>query len=80
MCERQKVKMIESVEDLLSQGRVFVLNTENNKIFIEEHKKYQWDPKKKNTDKPEVIKIDDHTCDAFQYYVGNNLSKLGLKI
>lgn len=77
--KKKKVLMIENVEDLLAQGRVYVLNTKRNKIFIEEHKKYQWDPKTKDTDDPKVIKEDDHTCDAFQYYVNNNLAKLGLK-
>lgn len=77
--KKKKVQMIENVEDLLANGRVYVLNTPNNKIFMEEHKKYQWDPKTVGTDDPKVIKIDDHTCDAFQYYVNNNLEKLGLK-
>lgn len=31
------------------------------------------------TPNPEVIKVDDHTCDAFQYYVNDNLQKLNLK-
>jgi phage terminase large subunit len=78
--KKQKVKMIENVESLLVQDRVYVLNIEANKIFLDEHKKYQWDEKTINTPDPKVIKEDDHTCDAFQYYVGNNLSKLGLKI
>jgi phage terminase large subunit len=78
--KKDKEKMIENVEDLLAQNRVYVLNTENNKIFLEEHKKYQWDEDSLKTDKPKVVKIDDHTVDAFQYYVNNNLEKLGLKI
>lgn len=79
--KKKKVQMIENVEDLAAQGRIYILDTPANKIFYEEHKKYQWDPKskEKNPDDPEVIKKDDHTCDAFQYYVNNNLSKLGLK-
>jgi phage terminase large subunit len=32
-----------------------------------------------NSDDPKVIKEDDHTCDAFQYYVNDNLQKLNLK-
>jgi phage terminase large subunit len=74
-----KVKMIENVEDLLAQDRMFVLNTTNNRIFLDEHKKYQWDPETLNTADPKVIKEHDHTCDAFQYYTNNNLEKLGLK-
>jgi phage terminase large subunit len=75
-----KVKMIENVEDLLVQDRVYVLNNKNNSIFLEEHKKYQWDEKTLNTADPKVVKENDHTCDAFQYYVNNNLEKLGLKM
>lgn len=78
--KKTKVKMIENVEDLLAQNRVYVLNTENNEIFLDEHKKYAWDEKTLNSADPKVIKENDHTCDAFQYYVNNNLSKLGLKV
>ncbi len=77
--KKKKINMIENVETLLAQGRVYVLNTKNNQIFLEEHKRYQWDPDTKDTDDPKVIKENDHTCDAFQYYVNNNLAKLGLK-
>lgn len=77
--KKQKVKMIENVEDLLAQNRIYVLNTKNNAIFLDEHKKYQWDKDTLNTADPKVIKDNDHTCDAFQYYVNNNLSKLNLK-
>src|SRR5690606_22743539 len=80
IAKKTKVKMIENVEDLLAQGRVYVLNTEGNKIFLEEHKKYQWDEKTLKSKNPDVNKVDDHTCDAFQYYVNGNLSKLGLTI
>jgi len=64
---------------LLAQGRFYYLNTENNKIFIEEHKRYQWDEKTLQTDDPKVIKEADHTVDSFIYYVNDNLRKLGLK-
>ncbi|EAG5891283.1 PBSX family phage terminase large subunit [Listeria monocytogenes] len=75
----KKVDMVDFVQDLLAQGRFYYLDIPENQIFIEEHRKYQWDVKTVNTDKPEVIKEDDHTCDAFQYYVKDNLRKLGLK-
>lgn len=78
--KKTKAKMIENVEDLLVQGAVYVLNNENNAIFLDEHKKYQWDPKTKKTPEPKVVKEDDHTCDAFQYYVNNNLQKLSLRL
>jgi len=76
-----KVNMIDYVIDLLSQGRFFYLETDNNKIFIEEHKQYRWDEKsiESNPDNPSVIKVDDHTCDAFQYFVKDNLRDLELK-
>lgn len=79
IAKKKKVDMIDNVHDLLAQGRFYYLDTENNKIFIEEHKKYQWDPDTLESDDPKVIKEDDHTCDAFQYYVNDNLRKLGLK-
>ena len=79
IAKKKKVDMIDNVQDLLAQGRFFYLDMENNKIFIEEHKKYQWNEKTLNRDDPQVIKEDDHTCDAFQYYVNDNLRKLGLK-
>ncbi|WHY63252.1 PBSX family phage terminase large subunit [Cytobacillus firmus] len=77
--KKKKIDMIDNVQDLLAQGRFFVLNTEANEIFLTEHKKYQWDADALQSDDPKVIKIDDHTCDAFQYYVQDNLRKLGLK-
>jgi len=78
--KKKKQTMIENVETLLVESRVYVLNTPRNKIFLDEHKKYQWDPKSLEPGKePQPIKVDDHTCDAFQYYVNNNLHKLGLK-
>lgn len=79
IAKKKKVDMIDNVHDLLAQGRFYYLNTPNNKIFIEEHKKYQWDPDTLNTADPKVIKDDDHTVDMFQYYVNDNLRKLRLK-
>lgn len=79
IAKKKKVDMIDNVHDLLAQGRFYYLDTPNNRMFIEEHKKYQWDEKTLNTDDPQVIKENDHTCDAFQYYVNDNLRKLGLK-
>lgn len=79
IAKKKKVDMIDNVHDLLAQGRFYYLDTPNNKIFITEHKKYQWDPDTRETDDPKVIKEDDHTCDMFQYYVNDNLRKLRLK-
>lgn len=74
-----KVAMIDHVQNLLAQGRFFYLDTENNQIFIDEHKRYQWDDKTVNSDEPRVIKEHDHTCDALQYFVLDNRRDLDLK-
>lgn len=79
IAKKTKIDMIDNVHDLLAQGRFYYLDTENNKVFIEEHKKYQWDGDSLQTSKPKVIEVDDHTCDMFAYYVNDNLRKLGLK-
>ena len=79
IAKKKKIEMIDNVHSLLADGRFYYLNTENNKVFIEEHKKYQWDEKTLNTDNPRVIEVDDHTCDSLIYYVNDNLRKLGLK-
>lgn len=80
VAKKKKVTMIDYVQDLLAQGRFFYMDTENNKIFIEEHKKYQWDEKTIHSDDPKVVKEDDHTCDAFQYLVVDNARDFKLKV
>lgn len=79
IAKKTKIDMIDNVHDLLAQGRFYYLDTPNNQIFIEEHRKYAWDQDSLKTAKPKVIEVDDHTCDMFQYYVNDNLRKLGLK-
>jgi len=74
-----KIDMIDNVHDLLAQGRFYYLDTPNNRVFIEEHKKFAWDADSLRTAKPKVIEIDDHTADMFIYYVNDNLRKLGFK-
>ncbi|MFQ6202386.1 PBSX family phage terminase large subunit [Streptococcus anginosus] len=76
----KKVTMIDSFQSLLAQGRFYYLDTENNKIFIEEHKMYRWDEKTIKSDNPNVIKEDDHTCDTSQYFVLDNAKILGLRV
>ena len=78
--KKKKVKMIENVEDLLAREKLYVLDTENNEVFLDEHKKYQWDEDTLQSDDPKVIKVYDHTCDALQYFVTNNLNKLEMKV
>lgn len=79
VAKAKKAVMIDFVSDLLGQGRFFYLDHENNQIFIEEHKRYQWKESTLSSDDPQVVKENDHTCDAFQYFVKDNLSLLGLK-
>jgi len=79
IAKKKKIDMIDNVHSLLADGRFYYLDTENNKVFIEEHKKYQWDADSLKTSNPKVVEVDDHTCDAFIYYVNDNLRKLGLK-
>ncbi|MEA1855598.1 PBSX family phage terminase large subunit [Cytobacillus sp. OWB-43] len=85
----KKVDMVDYVHDLLAQGRFYYLvnplptnlpNCDSNDIFIEEHKKYQWIEKTQNTDNPQVVKEDDHTCDDFQYFCVSNARDLRLKV
>nr|DAY36911.1 MAG TPA: large terminase [Caudoviricetes sp.] len=80
VAKKKKIVMTEYVQSLLAEGRFFYLPTENNlKYFVEEHKKYQWDERSIMNDDPKVIKEDDHTCDAFQYFVIDNAQMLDLK-
>ncbi|WP_430539444.1 PBSX family phage terminase large subunit [Listeria rocourtiae] len=76
---KTKADMIDPVHDLLAQGRMFILDIPANKVFYEEHKRYAWDPDTIVRGKAEVVKEHDHTCDAFQYYVIDNMRKLELK-
>lgn len=75
----RKPTMIDYTYDLLAQGRFYYLDTPNNEIFIDEHKRYQWKADSINTPNPKVVEVDDHTCDAFQYFVKDNLQDLALK-
>lgn len=72
--------MIDTVMSLLAEGRFFYLDNEANKIFIDEHKTYRYDEKTLHTDDPQVVKEDDHTCDAFKYFVLDNAKLLELKV
>lgn len=76
----KKVTMIDTFQSLLAEGRFYYLDTENNKVFIEEHKMYRWDEKTIQTDNPNVIKDDDHTCDVAQYFILDNANILSLRV
>ena len=81
VAKKRKIVMTEFVQSLLAEGRFFYLPTENNlRYFIEEHKRYQWEEKTILNDDPKVVKEDDHTCDAFQYFVMDNAALLELKM
>jgi phage terminase large subunit len=80
VAKKKNIDMIDYVQNLLSQQRFYVLDTPNNRIFYEEHKKYQWDESTLHSADPRVIKIDDHTCDAFKYYIMDNRIKLQLRV
>lgn len=71
--------MIDHTHDLLAQGRVFVVDNENNQIFLEQAARYEWDEKTIKSDAPKPISEEDHTVDAFIYFVVDNLRRLGLK-
>ena len=80
----KKVTMVDYPQDLLAQGRVFILRKKENEIFIEQHQQYRWEDRKTgkknhNPDDPQVVKENDHTCDAFQYFCMDNKRLLGLK-
>ena len=80
VAKKKKIVMTEYVQSLLAEGRFFYLPTENNlKYFVEEHKKYQWDERSIMNDDPKVIKEEDHTADALQYFVLDNAQMLDLK-
>lgn len=85
----KKVDMVDYVHDLLAQGRFYYLEDplptglkycDSNDIFIEEHKKYQWVDGTQETENPQVVKEDDHTCDDFQYFCVANARDLRLKV
>lgn len=75
-----EAEMIDRVQDLAAQGRLHVLKTPRNKILLDEHKKYQWDPATVNSDRPRVIKEFDHSCDALKYLCLDNEQALGLAV
>lgn len=85
----KKVDMIDYSTNLLAQGRFFYLenpypigmkHADSNDIFIEEHRKFQWDEDTLDHDSPKVIEVDDHTCDQFIYFCLDNAYDLQLKV
>lgn len=89
VAKKRKVDMIDYPTDLLAQGRFYYLEkpypinmkyADSNEIFIEEHKKFQWDEKTIDTKEPRVIEESDHTCDMFIYFCLDNARDLQLKV
>lgn len=85
----KKVDMIDRVHNLLAQGKFYYLvdpykanleHADNNSIFIEEHRKFQWDEKTMNSDAPKVIEVDDHTADMFIYLCMDNAHDFRLDV
>lgn len=79
VAKKNEADMIDYVQDLLAQGRVYVLRTPGNDIFLDEHRRYQWDEKTVESDDPHVVKEHDHTCDEFKYMCIDNARLLGLQ-
>ena len=76
----KKANMIEYVQSLLAEGRFYYLATQNDVgMFIPQHQQYQWDEKTVESDDPHVIKVNDHSCDSFQYFVVSTVRELKLK-
>ncbi len=75
----RKADMVDHVHDLLAQGRFYMLDTPDNQIFFDEHKRYEWNPKTLESENPGVIKTEDHTCDEFQYFLVDNAKVLGIR-
>ncbi|MCG5104438.1 PBSX family phage terminase large subunit [Oceanobacillus sp. APA_J-5(13-2)] len=89
VAKKKKVDMIDYPTDLLAQGRFYYLknpyptgmeHADSNEIFIEEHKKFSWNEKTVNSENPQVIEEDDHTCDQFIYFCLSNARDLRLKV
>lgn len=87
--KKKKVDMIDYPTDLLAQGRFYYLknpyptgmpHADSNEIFLEEHKKFSWDPKTVDGDTPKVLEVDDHTCDQFIYLCLSNARDFRLKV
>lgn len=79
VAKQKKHIMIDYTHDLLAQGRFYILNNDNNQVFLEQLRRYEWDEDTVTDDNPKPLKVDDHCCDVFQYFVTDNLRRLNLK-
>lgn len=79
VAKKDKLTMIDYVTTLLAEKRFYYIDRESNKVFVNEHQMYRMDPKTIAAGKtPKPIEVDDHTVDAFQYFVIDNLKLLKL--
>lgn len=72
-----KDDMIEQSRDVMIERQLYVVDRPENQIFMFEMSKYQRDMS--NPQNPKIVKVDDHTCDWFQYYCTMNQQRLGLR-
>lgn len=88
VAKKKNIEMIDYVHDLLAQGRFYyytptiitnMKNCDDLTLFIEEHKRYQFDEKTLDSDDPKVLKEFDHSVDAFKYFAVDNARDLRLK-
>lgn len=88
VAKKKNIDMIDYVHDLLAQGRFYYLenpiytglsNCDDLTLFVEEHKRYQFDEKTLNSDDPKVLKEFDHSVDAFKYACIDNARDWRLK-
>lgn len=78
VAKKKKTTMTDYVNSLLAQGRLFYLPFKDVDTFEREHKNYRWDEKTLQRDNPDVVKEDDHSCDALQYLIIDNSRDLNL--
>lgn len=98
---KNKEELIDYSNEFISQGKIRILNNNNNQIVKKEIENYQWQDGSVEKGKPVPDKSEkeftggeeyfntyandisyyyaDHTCDLFQYWVKDNLRKLGIK-
>ena len=72
-----KDDMIEVSRDVMIERQVYVVDRPENEIFWFEMTKYQRDMS--DPFNPKLVKVDDHTCDWYQYYCVKNKQKLGIR-
>lgn len=79
VAKKKNIIMVDFVQDFLAQGRFYYLDKQANEIFIDEHKKYQWDDKTLKSDNPQVVKEADHTVDSLKYLLITVAQQWGIK-